>query len=284
MKILDETSQVIEYSHRLEQKSRELEAATKELREANERLKELDSMKDEFVSTVSHELRTPLTAIRALSEILYDNPEMNSKKRQEFLGNVVKETERLTRLTNQVLDMAKIESGVAEWAKEKVELQQLIEAALITTHHLFVEKSVMIQKDLPAKPVAVIVDRDRIMQVLINLLSNAVRFCEPEEGRVDIRMLFADKTVRVEITDNGPGIPQNEQKHIFDKFHQIRDRHEGKPVGSGLGLSICQRIVEYHRGHIWVESNEGAGATFIFTLPLGDEIHPQKPAYVAERD
>jgi Na+/proline symporter/nitrogen-specific signal transduction histidine kinase len=277
MKILDETSQAIEYSHRLEQKSRELEAATKELRQANERLRTLDSMKDEFVSTVSHELRTPLTAIRSLSEILYDNPQMDKKKRQEFLGNVVKETERLTRLTNQVLDMAKIESGFAKWVKEKVELQQLIEEALVTTNQLFVEKSVMIKKHLPGKPVFVLADRDRIMQVLINLLFNAVKFTELEEGRVDIRMIPQDENVRVEITDNGPGISQDEQKHIFDKFHQIRDRYEGKPVGSGLGLSICRRIVEHHGGHIWVESIEGEGASFIFTLPRGDETHPAKP-------
>jgi Na+/proline symporter/nitrogen-specific signal transduction histidine kinase len=274
MKILDETSQAIEYSHRLEQKSLELETATRELKQANERLRELDRLKDEFVSIVSHELRTPLTAIRALSEILYDNPQLDEKKRREFLGSVVKETERLTRLTNQVLDMAKIESGVAEWVIEKVELKQLIKEALATTNQLFIEKSVTMKKDLPRKPVVVMADRDRLMQVLINLLSNAVKFSELEEGRVDVRMFVADKKVRVEVTDNGPGIPQDEQEQIFDKFHQIRDRHEGKPVGSGLGLSICQRIIEHHGGHIWVESSEGKGATFIFTLPKGIEKLP----------
>ena len=115
MDILDEASQVIAYSRQLEQKSRELEAATAELRAANERLKELDRLKDDFISTVTHELRTPLTSIRAFSEILHDNPDMELAERDEFLGIIIKETERLTRLINQVLDLAKLESGNAEW-------------------------------------------------------------------------------------------------------------------------------------------------------------------------
>jgi Na+/proline symporter/nitrogen-specific signal transduction histidine kinase len=268
MKILDETSQVIEYSHRLEQKSRELEAATRELKEANERLKELDRMKDEFVSVVSHELRTPLTAIRALTEILHDNPDMASQERQKFLANVVTETERLTRLTNQVLDIAKIESGRADWMLERVDVHDVIDAALSASSQLFLENSVSLNKELPARHVHVIADSDRLMQVVINLLSNAVKFCEPDVGRVDIRLFSSDGEAHIEVSDNGPGISPDEQGQIFDKFHQIRDKYEGKPMGSGLGLAICQRIVENLGGRIWVVSAEGEGATFIFTLPL----------------
>jgi Na+/proline symporter/nitrogen-specific signal transduction histidine kinase len=279
MKILDETSQVIEYSHRLEQKSRELEEATKELKEANERLKELDRMKDEFVSVVSHELRTPLTAIRALTEILHDNPDMASQERQKFLANVVTETERLTRLTNQVLDIAKIESGRADWMLERVDVHEVIDAALGATSQLFLENSVSLNRELPARHVHVIADSDRLMQVVINLLSNAVKFCEPDVGRVDIRLFSADGEAHIEVSDNGPGIPPDEQGQIFDKFHQIRDKYEGKPMGSGLGLAICQRIVENLGGRIWVVSDEGEGATFIFTLPLAvDEMEgPSSP-------
>ncbi len=272
MKILDETSHVIEYSHRLEEKSRELEEATKELKEANERLKELDRMKDEFVSIVSHELRTPLTAIRALTEILHDNPEMDREKRQQFLANVVKETQRLTRLTNQVLDVAKIESGRADWIVEHVSLQDLVEEGLVTTNQLFIEKSIAMNKDMPLEPVFVMADRDRLIQVVINLLSNAVKFCEPETGRVSIHMFVENGAARIEVSDNGPGIPPGKQEQIFEKFHQIGDQQEGKPMGSGLGLSICQRIIEHHKGQIWVESNEDEGATFIFTLPLVENI------------
>ncbi|MEN8262169.1 MAG: sensor histidine kinase [Nitrospirota bacterium] len=273
MKILDEASHVIEYSHKLEQKSRELEDASKELQEANERLKELDRMKDEFVSIVSHELRTPLTAIRALTEILHNNPELDRVKRQQFLGNVVKESERLSRLINQVLDVAKIEAGTAEWALEQVDLRELIEEGLVTTDHLFIEKSVTLKKELPTEPVPVMVNRDRLVQVVINLLSNAVKFCEKGSGLVNIKMQTEDSTARVEVTDNGPGIPALEQEKIFDKFHQIKDRTKGKPMGSGLGLSICQHIIKYHGGKIWVKSSMDMGAKFIFTLPR----HETKP-------
>lgn len=267
MKILDEASQIIEYSHKLEQKSLELEAATKELREANEQLKELDRMKDEFVSIVSHELRTPLTSIRALTEILHDNPDMDGKKRQEFLGNVVKESERLSRLINQVLDIAKIEADTTEWAMEKSDLKEIIEEGIVSTSQLFIDRSIILYKNLLSKPLLVLADRDRLVQVIINLLSNAVKYCDKEKGIVKVRMLAKDGIARVEVNDNGPGIPQLEQEKIFDKFHQIKDRTRGKPLGSGLGLSICQRIIERHGGKIWVESSRNRGATFIFTLP-----------------
>src|SRR5438132_3860922 len=123
--ILDEASQVVVYSHRLEQKSRELEAATAELRAANERLKELDRLKDDFVSTVTHELRTPLTSIRAFTEILLEHPDVPPEQRDKFLGIITKEAERLTRLINQVLDLSKIESGKAEWQESRVDMHDV---------------------------------------------------------------------------------------------------------------------------------------------------------------
>ena len=122
--MLDEASQIIVYSHRLEQKSQELERATQELRAANERLTELDRLKDDFVSTVSHELRTPLTSIRAFSEILHDNPDLAVAERTRFLNIVIKETERLTRLINQILDVSKLESGRAEWHESLIDLRE----------------------------------------------------------------------------------------------------------------------------------------------------------------
>jgi signal transduction histidine kinase len=126
-------------------------------------------------------------------------------------------------------------------------------------------------KDMPLEPVFVMADRDRLIQVVINLLSNAVKFCEPETGRVSIHMFVENGAARIEVADNGPGIPPGKQEQIFEKFHQIGDQQGGKPMGSGLGLSICQRIIEHHKGRIWVESNEDEGATFIFTLPLVDK-------------
>ncbi len=267
MKIIDETSQVLEYSHQLEEKSIELEAATKELQEANRRLKELDRLKDEFVSTVSHELRTPLTSVRAFSEILHDNADMGQEERQKYLDIMVKETERLTRLINEVLDLAKIESGRADWYMENIDLTEVLGEAVTATSQLFRERSVAIIELLPTFPVTVFADRDRIIQVVINLLSNAAKFSPPEKGEVTVRLYFKEREIRVEIADNGPGIHPDEQQKIFEKFKQITDLRDGKPKGTGLGLAISRRIIEYHNGKIWVESTPGEGSKFIFSIP-----------------
>jgi Na+/proline symporter/nitrogen-specific signal transduction histidine kinase len=267
MKIIDETSQVLEYSHQLEEKSIELEAATKELQEANKRLKELDRLKDEFVSTVSHELRTPLTSVRAFSEILHDNVDMDREERHRYLDIMVKETERLTRLINEVLDLAKIESGRADWFMENIDITEVIKEAVASSSQLFREKKVAIVEMVPTFPINVFADRDRIMQVAINLLSNAAKFSPSKDGTVTVRVYFKEREIRIEVADNGPGIHLEEQKKIFEKFKQITDLKNGKPTGTGLGLAICRRIIEYHNGRIWVESEPGKGSKFIFSLP-----------------
>lgn len=267
MTILDESTQVIEYSRRLEQQSRELEAASVELRKANDRLRELDRLKDEFISTVTHELRTPLTSIRAFSEILLTNPDMDEEQRTKFLGIIVKESERLTRLINQVLDMAKIDSGQIEWYTEDIDLRALIEDAIAATSQLFRDKAVTLRHELGAQPVTIRGDHDRLTQVVINLLSNAVKFCPEQSGAVVIRLRPTLNHWRLEVSDNGPGIAPDQHQLVFEKFHQVSDSHSGKPKGTGLGLPISQKIVEHHRGRIWVESELGQGATFIVELP-----------------
>ena len=140
MRILDEASQLRAYSRELEEKSLSLQRATAELRAANEQLKSLDKLKDDFMSSVTHELRTPLTSIRALAELMVDDAAMDAEQRQQFLGIVVAETERLTRLVNQVLDMAKIESGNAEWRNSDVDLRALLTQAAQTTSEMFRER------------------------------------------------------------------------------------------------------------------------------------------------
>jgi signal transduction histidine kinase len=268
MDILDEASQVRAYSRELEQKSRELEAATAGLRTANERLQELDRLKDDFMSTVTHELRTPLTSIRAFSEILLDDPRTDLAERKRFLSIIVKETERLTRLINQMLDMAKIESGNAEWRTAVLDLREVIEASAEATGQLFRERGVSLALDLPAAAPRVRADRDRLMQVLINLLSNAVKFCEAGRGRVVVRLSAGPDGARVEVQDDGPGIRAADQEVIFEKFRQVGGADGGKPRGTGLGLPISRRIVEHFGGRLWVESEPGRGATFSFQLPV----------------
>lgn len=266
MQILDETSQVLEYSRKLEQKSRELETATADLRAANERLEELDRLKDDFVSTVSHELRTPLTSIRAFSEILRNNVEMAPTERQQFLDIVVRETERLTRLINEVLDLAKIESGRMEWRIAPNDLRELIGDALNSVSQLLKERRIDLHRELPGQPAVASVDRDRLIQVLINLLSNAAKFTEPG-GRVSVKLTQTKDELTIDVTDSGPGIAPEHLDRIFDKFYQIGDPQGVRPKGTGLGLTICRRIVEHLHGRIWARSEPGKGATFTVVLP-----------------
>jgi signal transduction histidine kinase len=268
MSILDETSQAIAYSKELEQKSRELETATAELRAANERLQELDRMKDDFVSTVSHELRTPLTSIRAFAEMLFDRPDTPLEKREKFLGIILKETERLTRLINQILDLAKIESGRAEWRTEALDMRELVRDAAAATSQLFADKGIALEMQLPERVPLVVADRDRLQQVLLNLLSNAVKFSPIRDALVRVALTPEPDRVRVDVSDNGAGIDPRDHDSIFEKFRQVGDTLTDKPRGTGLGLPISRRIVRQFGGELWVESVPGEGATFSFTLPL----------------
>ena len=267
LNILDEASQIRAYSHQLERKSLELEAATAELRAANLRLQELDRMKDDFMSSVTHELRTPLASIRAFSEILYDDPEIELAERKRFLGILVSETERLSRLVNQVLDLAKLESGHGDWRTEEVSLREVIDQAVTSTGRLLEERGIAVQQDLVAGPSPVWADRDRLVQVMVNLLSNAAKFSPRETGQVQIGLVADGVHWRVSVTDNGPGIPEQDISLVFEKFRQSSVGGE-KPIGTGLGLPICRQIIEHLGGRIWAENRQGGGARVYFELPL----------------
>lgn len=268
MNILDEASQVRAYSRQVEQKSRELEIASRDLREANERMRELDRLKDDFVSSVTHELRTPLTSIRAFSEILLEDPRTELAERKRFLGIISAESQRLTRLVNQVLDMAKIESGKVDWQNTEIDLRVVIEQSAAATQALFRDRKVALSLELPDEVPLVCADRDRLIQVMLNLLSNAVKFVEPATGWVRVRLSGAGDMLRVDVEDNGPGIRAEDQARVFEKFRQGGDALTSKPQGTGLGLPISRQIVEHFSGRMWVESEPGRGATFSFTLPV----------------
>jgi Na+/proline symporter/signal transduction histidine kinase len=267
MRILDETSQAIEYSRRLEQQSRELEATTAELRLANERLRELDRLKDDFVSNVSHELRTPLTSIRSFSEILLDNPDIEPQQRQEFLGIIVTESERLTRLINDMLDLARIQAGRFDWNMKRVSPNEVAREAAIALGQLFRSKGVKLDVRLSDGVSTIVADRDRLFQVIVNLLSNAVKFSPRDSGLVILAVENDADGVRLCVSDNGPGIAPKDREAIFDRFRQAGDMLTAKPDGSGLGLAISRMIVEHFGGRAGVDDAPGGGATFTVWLP-----------------
>ena len=261
MDILNETRQAIVYS-------RELERASAELRAANQRLQELDRLKDEFISTVSHELRTPLTAIRSLAEILHDYPDTTPDRQREFSSIIIRETQRLTRLITQVLDFQKLESGRMRWAITTVDLKDVAEEAVSATGQLVADKRIRMQVNLPDASRPILGDRDQLIQAMVNLISNAVKFCDPDRGQIEIRLQYVANRLKVSVTDNGIGISEADQKQIFNKFQQVMDPTRGRPPGTGLGLSITRQIIRHHHGELKVRSTPGKGATFYFSLPL----------------
>ena len=222
------------------------------------------------MSSVTHELRTPLTSIRALAELMLDEPDMDEAQRQQFMRIIVGETERLGRLVNQVLDMAKIESGHAEWRNTDVDLRELVGQAALTTRELFRDRGAELRLHLPDAVPPLHADRDRLLQVMLNLLSNAAKFVPDEGGRVDVRLAHDERGLRVEVEDNGPGVAAGQQQLVFEKFRQGGDTLK-RPQGTGLGLPISRQIVEHFGGRMWLRSAPGEGACFGFELPWHHE-------------
>ncbi len=261
MEILDETRQAIAYG-------RELERVTAEPKAANQKLKALDTMKDEFIATVTHELRTPLTSIRSLTGILHDNPNLEAPQRQRFTGIIIQEGERLTRLINQVLDFQRLELDKVEMQMAPVDLAEVIRDAVDSTKLMAAESKVHVFLYLKEQKVMVPGDRDRLIQVMLNLISNGIKFCPPETGAIDIKLYREDGLARIDVQDNGPGIRPEDQPLVFERFWQAHNRKDRRPSGSGLGLAIAKQIVDRHQGNLWVVSEVGRGSTFSLTLPL----------------
>lgn len=258
--------------------------------------KEVDQMKTDFISTVSHELRTPLTSVlgfakiikKKLDDVIFPLIVSDDKKIQKSISQIssnisiiISEGERLTTLINEVLDLSKMEAGKIEWKQIETDFPEVIDRAISATTALFANSSVKLVSEVEPNLPLVTIDKDRFIQVIINLISNASKFTE--EGSVRCVSYFDNqaKQIVLKVIDSGIGIPEEYVEKVFEKFKQVGDTLTSKPQGTGLGLSICKQIVEHHGGKIWAESEVGKGSTFCFTLPVTItkpiDIKEQKP-------
>ncbi len=237
-------------------------------------LRKLEQMRREFVANVSHELRTPLTSIQAFTEAIRDGMAVQENTRQEYLDIIHEEVVRLNRLIHNLLELSLLEAGKASWKKAPVNLRDLISQAVLQLSPGIEEKNLQINlhisEDLP-RPEA---DADRIREVLLNLISNAVRFT-PAGGEIEVSARLMEKEIMVSIKDTGEGIPEKELPHIWDRFYRVEKSRARSRGGTGLGLAIVKQIVEAYGGRVLVESRVGEGSVFSFTLPLSSS-HPEE--------
>lgn len=257
----------------------------------NKHLEEIDKIKTEFLSLVSHELRTPLTSILGFTKIIrrrmtkvvlpfiqdtIEDSKMEPLRKEKLFkaGNkilenidiIVSEGERLTAIINDLLDITKLESGTIEWKIEEVDIKSLINKAILSSYSLIEDKEIQLLDNIEENLPKVMVDEDKIYQVFINIISNAIKFTE--KGHIILGAKRKnEKEIQISIEDTGIGIDNNSFEVIFDRFKQLGDTLN-KPKGTGLGLPICKNIVENHGGTIWVNSEVGKGSTFHFTLPI----------------
>ena len=258
----------------------ESENRAKELALANKELKNLDALKDWFISSVSHELRTPLTSIRSFAEILESYQDLSDTEKTEFAGIIKTESERLSHLINDMLDAAKIANGNTQWEVRPLLVGPLAERAYKLFSSRAEQEGVSLQCRMPGSLPHVMGNEDRLLTVLNNLVSNALAFT-PKGGSITIRAEATGEGddggfVEVSVADNGVGISKEDQERIFDRFTQAKHGLTDKPRGVGLGLAICREIINHLGGRIWVESEEGRGSTFSFTLAAAQPDSPSQ--------
>ena len=269
--LLDEKmkNQHQELEKRIEAATRDLSETNSCLELANKDLERLNKAKSDFFSDVSHELRTPLTSIRGAVDIL---ARKESCGHPEYLEIIRRNVDHLTRTVVDFLDFSKMECGQLELRMEEGSLQQVAESAILSQKAVAEKRSIKLDLDVP-EDLVLIFDEQRIYQVLVNLLSNAVRY-SPEGGTVTVGFFrTGDEGVHVFVQDEGPGVNEEYQSRIFEKFYQVNE--EGRPAShrgsSGIGLAICKGLVQAHGGSIWVESEPGRGSRFTFSLPIDVE-------------
>jgi Na+/proline symporter/nitrogen-specific signal transduction histidine kinase len=261
MKIADETQRIRAYSQELEEKSRQLGVAV-------ERLKQLDSQKDEFLSQVSHEVRTPMASIRSFSEILRHTPDLNPEKAARFVRIINEESERLTRLLDSTLDLNMLERGEAPVDVTLIDPEVALDNSIHVCQGLVATTNVRLSSGERVAGVAVRANADRIAQVFINLISNAIKYNTSPQPQVQITSRIHDGTYEVFISDNGPGIRPEERERIFSKFVRGWAHTQTGASGAGLGLTISWQILRHLGGTLTLAENSDSGACFRVALPV----------------
>ena len=232
-------------------------------------LRNLQTMRQELVGNISHDLRTPLAGIKIMVETLHDGAIDDKNVAIDFLTRIENEVDRLTQMVSELTELSRIEAGSVELNKENVNLNELINEAIMQLKPLADKQNVSLNTTLSVNLPAVKADRDRISQTITNLIHNAIKF-NRAGGSVTIATTSDDKTATVKVIDTGIGIPRADLPRVFERFYKVdksRTNH-----GSGLGLAIAKHTIEAHGGTIWVQSEEGKGSTFSFTIPLNPEI------------
>ncbi|MGB9840840.1 ATP-binding protein [Thermovenabulum sp.] len=231
--------------------------------------KKLENLRREFVANVSHELRTPLTYIQGYSEAILDGMVEDKETLNNYINIILEETLRLKRLVNDLLDLSLMENGQGTLKKDKFSINRLIERVVQKMHNLAAQKGVKFILDLRETPL-LFADEDRIEQVLINLIDNALRY-SPEGGEIIISTeLGDDGDIRVGVKDKGPGIPEDELPFIWERFYKVDKSRARQKGGTGLGLAIVKSIIENHGGRVWASNDEKGGSVFYFSLPCGE--------------
>ncbi len=246
----------------------ELEDLTQQLKVANKHLKELDKAKTEFISVASHQLRTPLSGIKGYLSMLLDGDfGKTTAKQKKIITDIFNNTERLIRLVNIFLNVSRIESGRLHITKKQFDFIELIDEAVGQLMTEIKMKRLRLDFIKPKRKIKVIADRDKLMDVLINLIDNAVKYTP--QGKITIRTEIIDNNVRLSVKDTGVGIDPEEAKRLFAKFTRGKKISQVNTTGAGLGLFIAKKIVELHKGKIWVKSEgEGKGSEFVFEIPI----------------
>jgi signal transduction histidine kinase len=261
--VADESAQMLEYSSQLEIKSRELTDTAAKLRRANDKLTQLSHQKDSFLSQISHELRTPMTSIRSFSEILRDAQGLGPEEKTRYASIIHSETIRLTRLLDDLLDLSVLENGEVSLNRQRGSLRDVLDQA-VTTARAANTRAITIDRDLPGEEVMLETDLDRLVQVFINLITNAQKYCVADDPKLSIRAHQRGQRIIVDLIDNGAGIDAASQELIFEKFSRLPGQGG---EGAGLGLAICREIIKRLQGDISYLT-EVSGTGFRVELPL----------------